>query len=292
MARRLGVIPTIAASVFVRQTSRLYDYIGTQPGLGHFLNVGWWEKSEDDWQPSSSFSMEKQCQALVRRVARRAGLDRETRLLDVGFGYGEQDRIFLDEFNCGDIVGINITSSQVEKARELVGASSKAGRFHPHVGNAVRLPYPSNSFNTIVALESPFHFNTRQQFFDEAKRVLEPGGRLVTTDIINAKRKTETSVGGQFLEAAHNTYWQVCDENHCTVNQYNQRLRQRGFQDVQVDDVTEQTLIPGITRYIRWRASLQSSWLQWLIAPGVTVGLNFYRSGHLRYVIASASNKG
>lgn len=288
LARRLGVIPTIIGSAFVRQTSRLYDYIGTQPGLGRFLNVGWWERSADDWEPSEAFSMTSQCETLVRRVGDRADLDKHSRLLDVGFGYGEQDRIFLDDFNCGSIVGLNITASQVEHARNEFADAVDRGRFLPHVGDAVKLPYAAGSFNRLIALESPFHFHTRKDFLEEAYRVLESEGKMVVTDIINGRERGENPVSERLFGIAHNTYWQVDRENHCTVEQYRDDLESFGFREVSIQDVTDRTLTPGITRYIRWRTSQQPAWLRAIIKPAVNWALDFYRSNYLRYVIVAA----
>lgn len=291
LARRLGVIPTILGSAFVRQTSRLYDYIGNQPGLGHFLNVGWWETTNKDWSPAESFSMTDQCEALVRKVASAADLNEESRLLDVGFGYGEQDRIFLEDFNCGRIVGINITASQVRKARDLVSEVPGSERFSPHVGDAVNLPYRDESFNRLIALESPFHFHTRGDFIPEAYRVLEPGGRFVATDIINGYDPGEAPLSQRLFGIGHNTYWQVDRENHCTMEAYERLMEDAGFVDVTVQDVTDRTLTPGITRYLRWRTHQQPFWLRTAIKPVVNWALSFYRSNYLRYVIVTAQKK-
>jgi microcystin synthetase protein McyJ len=285
---RLGVVPTVAASFFVQGTHRLYDYIGTQPGLGRFLNVGWWEDYEQSWEPTDEFDMTEQCARLVRKVGRRAGLDAQSDLLDVGFGYGEQDRIFRDEFNCGSITGINITKNQVRTARDRFRSLESGDRAVFHVGNAVRLPYPDEEFSHLIALESPFHFKTRERFLEEAFRVLEPGGRLVVTDIINGYKKGQAPLRDRLIAFLHNVYWQVADENHCTVGEYDDLLLQKGFTDVKLDEVTERTLVPGITRYLRWRMFHNSNWMSIPARPVVQLGLDFYRSGYLRYVLASA----
>lgn len=286
--RRLGVIPTIIGSIFVRQTYRLYDYIGTQPGLGHFLNVGWWEDPDEDWTPPDTFDMTDRCQALVRKVADRANLNADSNLLDVGFGYGEQDRIFLDEYDCGRITGINITLSQVQTARERLLDRFDGDRICFNLGDAVQLPYPENTFNTIIALESPFHFHTRKQFLKEARRVLEKGGRLIMTDIINGYPQGEAPLPQRIFSIVHNVYWQVNAENHSTSEQYRRRLNELNFENVEVQDITENTLVPGITRYLRWRVLQQASILRFFAYPFVKWALSFYRSKYLRYVIASA----
>lgn len=288
VVQRLGVVPTILASAFVRQTSRLYDFIGTQPGLGRFLNVGWWEETESVEPTTEEFDMRNRCERLVHEVGSMADLDGSTRLLDVGFGYGEQDRVFLDEFDCGEIVGVNITTKQVRSARDELEDHSKSERLHYHVGDAVELPYDDDSFNCLIALESPFHFHTRGKFLKEAFRVLEPGGRFVATDIINGHPPGKAPLPQRLRGLLHNTYWQVDRDNHIQPSTYERKLEETGFDDVRVNDVSERTLIPGITHYMRWRTHRQPAWLRYPMSPLVKWAVDFYKSDYLRYVTVQA----
>ncbi len=286
--RRLGTVPTVLSSLFVRRTSRLYDYLGPQPALGHFLNVGWWENPSEEWTPPETFDMTDRCRELVRQVGREADLGPDSHLLDVGFGYGEQDRIFLNEFDCGRITGINITETQVHEAYHRLDSTSSSHRMSFTVGDAVRLPYPSGQFDRLVALESPFHFRSREDFLREAFRVLEPGGKLVLTDIIDGYPKEDTPISYRLLSRFHDTFWQVPAENRYRAGEYRLILEDMGFTGIELKDVTENTLIPGAVRYLRWRLDRAPTWLRIPAYPFLRAVINFYGSGYFRYVIVRA----
>ena len=50
------------------------------------------------------------------------------------------------------------------------------------VGDCENLPFDENSFDVIICSNSFHHYPNPQMFFDSAKRVLRPGGRLILQD--------------------------------------------------------------------------------------------------------------
>ena len=50
------------------------------------------------------------------------------------------------------------------------------------VGDCENLPFEENSFDAIICSNSFHHYPNPEKFFESAKRVLRPGGRLILQD--------------------------------------------------------------------------------------------------------------
>jgi ubiquinone/menaquinone biosynthesis C-methylase UbiE len=158
---------------------QIYDLVGraTPTGRSLYLNLGYWAEAA---------TADQACEDMAELVATTAGLAPGKTVLDCGFGFADQDILWARRHAPQRILGLNVTASQVEVARRRVREAGAADIVELRVGSATAMPLPSASVDAVVALESAFHFDTRERFFDEALRVLRPGGRLVTADIIPA----------------------------------------------------------------------------------------------------------
>lgn len=215
-------------------TKQLYELIATDTVApqGLFINMGYWRNAH---------TIDHACEAMVQLLAETIQLGPDDVVLDVGFGFGEQDLYWMKRFAPRRIVGVNIVPSQVMAARERVAAGRMADRIHLHLGSATDLPFEADRFTAITALECGFHFATRQHFFDEAYRVLQPGGRLVLSDIIPITRP-HTWRQRWLFDQSWQTFtrtWASPLENAYPRAAYAEKLTEAGFGSVRVESIRD-----------------------------------------------------
>lgn len=209
------------------------------PSKELWLNVGHWQEAET--YPAA-------CEALAQRLGQRAQLASAAEVLDCGFGYAEQDFVWLATYPQLHITGINITPLHVERARLRAQARGLSERLHLLQGNAAALPFEPERFDRVLALECAFHFDTRQQFFAEAFRVLRPGGLLAMTDMLPSVGRPQPHRLQRFVHRRIFVPTANCYDRHS----YAQLLRDTGFQAVEVEPITAWTF-RGYERYILQR---------------------------------------
>lgn len=199
-------------------------------GPHEFYNVGYWTNTTES-QASASLQ-------LMDRVLSHAK-GNICSVLDVGCGLGASTEFIKRKWPDAKVVGINISRNQIEHCRR----KSQACIFE--CMNATALTFGDCSFDLVVSVEAAFHFDTRQKFFREAYRVLNPSGRLITADILLNQQ--------DFAEIF--CVWDVQSANYLpSLLSYVETLRSHGFIDPNVEDITEESWYSWIRHLENWLA--------------------------------------
>ena len=111
-------------------------------------------------------------EALVDLLAERLDLRPSLAVVDIGCGYGETARR-LAAMRGVDVTGLTVSSAQAAYAATKATAG---GHVQIMVRDWLTNGLPDAGFDRAYAIESSEHMPDKQRFFDEAFRVLRPGG--------------------------------------------------------------------------------------------------------------------
>lgn len=234
--------------------SDIYDLVFTNSYSenGLYLNLGYWKDAAN---------IDEACQGMATLLADTAELGPGHDVLDAGFGFADQDMYWIERYGPRKITGINITKSQVELAQKRVAERGMSDRIELLEGSATEMPFEENSFDRVLALESAFHFHTREKFFAEALRVLRPGGRIVLADMVRMPPS-----GGRLRRFNQWSTWRfysmkydVPKANADDVASYAQKLEASGFTNVRVQSIREHVFGP-LHRYMAREPRFLDRW--------------------------------
>jgi SAM-dependent methyltransferase len=111
------------------------------------------------------------------RLARLAGPAPGTQVLDVGGGFGGPARTLAVQFGCL-VTTVDLTASYVRAAQTLTTRMRLDDRVSHHVGNALALPFPEETFDLVWTQNSGMSIADKERLYAGFHQVLRPGGLL------------------------------------------------------------------------------------------------------------------
>lgn len=122
----------------------------------------------------------------IQATAELAGmvvLDRAARVLDMGCGVGGPARYLAATFDC-QVTGIDLSPGFIDAAAYLSERCGLADKTTFEVADALHLPFEANTFDVVFLQHVAMNVEDRGALYAEIRRVLSPGGRFATYDVV------------------------------------------------------------------------------------------------------------
>lgn len=121
--------------------------------------------------------------AATAELAGLAGIKPDTSVLDVGSGLGGPARFLAATYGCR-VTGVDLSEPFVEAARYLTGRTGLGGQVTFAAASALALPFEDGQFDVVLLQHVAMNIGDRALLYSEIRRVLKPGGRFASYDVV------------------------------------------------------------------------------------------------------------
>jgi len=190
---------------------------------GEDIHVGMYQyPGEDIFQASK--------RTVVHMASMASPIGKDTRILDLGSGYGGAARYLASTFGC-HVDCLNL--SEVENQRNI--DKNKAVMLTQLItvttGNFEEIPFGDEKYDIVWSEDSFLHSGNKSQIFKEIKRVLKKGGKLIFTDPMQAD-DCPSDVLQPILDRIHL-------EEMGSVKLYKQLANDNGFKPIEIQEMPQ-----------------------------------------------------
>jgi len=191
---------------------------------GEDIHIGLYQTPHEDIPIASRRTVETMAKELD-------GLNAQSRVLDLGAGYGGSGRYLAKEFGC-KVVCLNLSETQNDRNRMLNKEQGLDDLVSVVYGDFENPGMEDNSFDFVWSQDAFLHSGNRGRVLDEVKRLLKPGGLLVFTDPMQSD------------DCPDGVLQPILDRIQLSTlgsfKFYREELARRGFEEVRVQDMTHQ----------------------------------------------------
>jgi len=256
---------------------------------GGYLSFGYWTDEIIDYHQAA--------EALINHILRFEKPLNSGMILNVACGYGSETLKIYEKICPEKIIGIDITESHIEYAKLQISSLNLSDRIHFKKMDACKLSFPQDSFDYVIGIEGPAHFNTREVFLKKAYEVLKPNGILLLSDILvdntGAEKKLYNRIIGNFCAK----FWYMPKANRMSVEEIKVLLNEIGFVIDNIESAGKK-VYPGFSLYNLKLKSIRNA----IRTRGIRIGLGLtliswllgyvYRRKMIDYVFLRAIKRG
>ncbi|TIV75923.1 MAG: methyltransferase domain-containing protein, partial [Mesorhizobium sp.] len=121
--------------------------------------------------------------AATAELANLAAITAGMSVLDVGSGVGGPARFLAATHGC-EVTGVDLSEPFVEAARYLTQRTGQDGKVSFETGSALALPFEDGRFDALLLQHVAMNIADRPLLYREIRRVLKPGGKFATFDVV------------------------------------------------------------------------------------------------------------
>ena len=191
---------------------------------GEDIHVGLYESDDEPIFDASRRTVQQMASLLK-------ALGSDTKVLDLGAGYGGSCRYLAREFGCR-CVALNLSEAENGRDRQKNREQGLDDRIEVVDGDFENVPYPDGSFDVVWSQDAFLHSGNRRKVMEEVARLLKPGGQFVFTDPMMAD-DCPAGVLQPILDRIHL-------ETMGSPGFYRQTLKPLGLEEVTFEDYSHQ----------------------------------------------------
>ncbi|SMF30047.1 SAM-dependent methyltransferase [Pseudobacteriovorax antillogorgiicola] len=246
-----------------------------------WANLGYW---------SNTRSYPQAAKAMAVLLGERCKLNSHDKVIDIGFGNGDQLCLWIEHFQVREVQGFNISESQNALARRRTRALERVNIFQ---GSFQQVPTDTR-VDKILALDCAYHFQSRETFFSFCHKTLNPEGGIGLVDLtVNLSQVSFIEKGMVRLMAAAS---KIPLENLVDRSTYEKQLSDHHLELLEWEDISEQVFSPFSqfvahhhTEFASW--SKPDHWFKYRISAWVLQWLYERRLISLAVIIAKQGTK-
>jgi sarcosine/dimethylglycine N-methyltransferase len=190
---------------------------------GEDIHVGLYDHPGEEIAPAS--------RRTVERMSGKLTLNENSRVLDVGAGFGGAARYLAKTYGC-HVTCLNLSEVENQRNREMSADQGLSGLIEVVDGSFEDLPFEDNTFDVVWSQDAMLHSGDRVRVLQEVTRVLKPKGEFIFTDPMSADSVDRGSLR-PILDRLHL-------ESMGSPAFYRRELNRLGLNNIEFDDHTQQ----------------------------------------------------
>ncbi|MBK0866693.1 MAG: methyltransferase domain-containing protein [Saccharopolyspora sp.] len=189
---------------------------------GNDIHVGLYQTKDEDIDAAS--------RRTVERMVSKVEITPQTRVLDIGAGYGGAARHLARTYGC-KVACLNLSEVENRRNVEFNRAEGLDHLIEVKDGSFEDIPFQDNAFDVVWSQDAILHSGDRERVLEEATRVLSKGGSFVFTDPMAADDARKQDLG-PILERLNL-------DTMGTPGFYRRELARLGLQNFEFEDLSE-----------------------------------------------------